>query len=80
MANPNFNRDGLTVLTRAQALAGERGDEYVSTEVLLVGELHVINASDTHALVHGEGRMGTGGVVKHHCIWLREVLDLIGIT
>ena len=35
MANPNFNRDGLNVLTRAQELAGELGDEYVSTEVLL---------------------------------------------
>ena len=35
MANPNFNRDALNVLTRAQELAGELGDEYVSTEVLL---------------------------------------------
>ena len=35
MANPNFNRDGLSVLTNAQELAGELGDEYVSTEVLL---------------------------------------------
>ena len=35
MANPNFNRDGLNVLTRAQELAGELGDEFVSTEVLL---------------------------------------------
>ena len=35
MANPNFNRDGLNVLTNAQELAGELGDEYVSTEVLL---------------------------------------------
>ncbi|MDY3127525.1 MAG: ATP-dependent chaperone ClpB [Corynebacterium sp.] len=35
MANPNFNRDGLNVMTRAQELAGELGDEYVSTEVLL---------------------------------------------
>ena len=35
MANPQFNRDALNVLTRAQELAGELGDEYVSTEVLL---------------------------------------------
>ncbi|MGV0352871.1 ATP-dependent chaperone ClpB [uncultured Corynebacterium sp.] len=35
MANPNFNRDALNVLTRAQELAGELGDDYVSTEVLL---------------------------------------------
>ncbi|WP_293770283.1 ATP-dependent chaperone ClpB [uncultured Corynebacterium sp.] len=35
MANPQFNRDALNVLTRAQELAGELGDEYASTEVLL---------------------------------------------
>ncbi|WP_048589293.1 ATP-dependent chaperone ClpB [Corynebacterium pseudotuberculosis] len=35
MANPNFNRDALNALTTAQELAGELGDEYVSTEVLL---------------------------------------------
>ncbi|GAB2509179.1 Chaperone protein ClpB [Corynebacterium atrinae] len=35
LANPNFNRDALNVLTAAQELAGELGDEYVSTEVLL---------------------------------------------
>lgn len=37
MANPNFNRDALNALTAAQELAGELGDEYVSTEVLLAG-------------------------------------------
>lgn len=37
MANPNFNRDALTALNNAQELAGELGDEYVSTEVLLAG-------------------------------------------
>lgn len=37
MANPNFNRDGLNAMTAAQELAGELGDEYVSTEVLLAG-------------------------------------------
>jgi len=37
MANPNFNRDGLNALNAAQELAGELGDEYVSTEVLLAG-------------------------------------------
>lgn len=35
LANPNFNRDALNALTAAQELAGELGDEYVSTEVLL---------------------------------------------
>lgn len=35
MANPNFNRDALNALTAAQELAGELGDEFVSTEVLL---------------------------------------------
>ncbi|APT85552.1 ATP-dependent chaperone ClpB [Corynebacterium aquilae] len=37
MANPNFNRDALNALTAAQELAGELGDEYVSTEVLMAG-------------------------------------------
>ena len=37
MANPNFNRDALTAINTAQELAGELGDEYVSTEVLLAG-------------------------------------------
>ena len=35
MANPNFNREALTALNAAQELAGELGDENVSTEVLL---------------------------------------------
>ncbi|UIZ91963.1 ATP-dependent chaperone ClpB [Corynebacterium sp. CNCTC7651] len=37
MANPNFNRDALNAINAAQELAGELGDEYVSTEVLLAG-------------------------------------------
>ncbi len=37
MANPNFNRDTLNAMTAAQELAGELGDQYVSTEVLLAG-------------------------------------------
>ena len=37
MANPTFNRDGLNALNAAQELAGELGDEFVSTEVLLAG-------------------------------------------
>ncbi|AWB84721.1 ATP-dependent chaperone ClpB [Corynebacterium liangguodongii] len=37
MANPNFNRDALSAINTAQELAGELGDEYVSTEVLLAG-------------------------------------------
>lgn len=45
VAKPNFNRDGLNVLTKAQELAGELGDEYVSTEVLLAA----IAASKTDA-------------------------------
>ncbi|GAB3073093.1 ATP-dependent chaperone ClpB [Corynebacterium aquatimens] len=35
LANPNFNREGLAALNKAQELATELGDEYVSTEVLL---------------------------------------------
>ena len=35
LANPNFNREALNVLNGAQELAGELGDDYVSTEVLL---------------------------------------------
>ena len=34
---PQLNRDALRVLTRSQGLATEMGDEYVSTEHLLVG-------------------------------------------
>lgn len=37
MKNPNFNRDTLNAMTAAQELAGELGDQYVSTEVLLAG-------------------------------------------
>ena len=37
MTNPNFNRDALNALNASQELAGELGDEYVSTEVLLAG-------------------------------------------
>ena len=37
MANPNFNRSSLNAFNAAQELAGELGDEYVSTEVLLAG-------------------------------------------
>ena len=37
MANQQFNRDSLNALTTAQELAGQLGDSYVSTEVLLAG-------------------------------------------
>ena len=37
MANPQFNRDSLNARTPAQELAGQLGDSYVSTEVLLAG-------------------------------------------
>ena len=37
LATPNFNREALNALTAAQELAGELGDEYVSTEVLMAG-------------------------------------------
>jgi ATP-dependent Clp protease ATP-binding subunit ClpB len=37
MSAPNLSRDGLRVITQAQRLATEMGDEYVSTEHLLVG-------------------------------------------
>ncbi|MDO4909601.1 MAG: ATP-dependent chaperone ClpB [Corynebacterium sp.] len=35
LSNPNFNREALNAITRATELAGELGDTYVSTEVLL---------------------------------------------
>ena len=37
MANPNLSRDGLTVLNTAQELASSMGDDYTSTEHLMVG-------------------------------------------
>ncbi|MFC0439845.1 ATP-dependent chaperone ClpB [Kutzneria buriramensis] len=37
MSAPQLSRDGLRVITHAQRLATEMGDEYVSTEHLLVG-------------------------------------------
>ncbi|MGV0342598.1 ATP-dependent chaperone ClpB [Corynebacterium mastitidis] len=53
MANPNFNRDALNALTAAQELAGELGDEYVSTEVLLAGIAN--GSSDAAELLKGKG-------------------------
>ncbi|MEH0147089.1 ATP-dependent chaperone ClpB [Corynebacterium sp. Q4381] len=35
MSKPNFNRNALNAINAAQELAGELGDEFVSTEVLL---------------------------------------------
>lgn len=37
LANPNLSRDGLTVINTAQELASSMGDEYTSTEHLMVG-------------------------------------------
>ena len=37
LANPNLSRDGLTVINTAQELASTMGDEYTSTEHLMVG-------------------------------------------
>lgn len=37
MAKPSFNRDALNALNSAEELAGELGDEFVSTEILLIG-------------------------------------------
>ena len=53
MANPNFNREALNALTAAQELAGELGDEYVSTEVLLAGIAR--GDSDAADLLKGRG-------------------------
>ncbi|AIG64732.1 ATPase AAA [Corynebacterium atypicum] len=53
MANPNFNREALNALTAAQELAGELGDEYVSTEVLLAGIAH--GDSDAADLLKARG-------------------------
>ncbi|EEW51130.1 ATP-dependent chaperone protein ClpB [Corynebacterium efficiens YS-314] len=53
LANPNFNRDALNALTASQELAGELGDEYVSTEVLLAGIAR--GKSDAADLLKGKG-------------------------
>ena len=53
MANPNFNREALNALTASQELAGELGDEYVSTEVLLAGIAR--GTSDAADLLKGKG-------------------------
>lgn len=53
LANPNFNRDALNALTASQELAGELGDEYVSTEVLLAGIAR--GKSDAADLLTGRG-------------------------
>ncbi|MGD7001556.1 ATP-dependent chaperone ClpB [Corynebacterium halotolerans] len=53
LANPNFNRDALNALTASQELAGELGDEYVSTEVLLAGIAR--GSSDAADLLKGRG-------------------------
>ncbi|UVE96674.1 ATP-dependent chaperone ClpB [Dietzia sp. B32] len=37
LAAPNFNRDALAVINYSQTLAAEMGDDYVSTEHVLVG-------------------------------------------
>ncbi|WP_426705576.1 ATP-dependent chaperone ClpB [Corynebacterium auriscanis] len=53
MANPQFNRDALNALTAAQELAGELGDTYVSTEVLLAGIAK--GDSEAASLLHSKG-------------------------
>ncbi|NLA55374.1 MAG: AAA family ATPase, partial [Corynebacterium humireducens] len=53
LANPNFNREALNSLTAAQELAGELGDEYVSTEVLMAGIAR--GDSDAARLLTGRG-------------------------
>lgn len=60
VGKPNFNRDGLNVLTKAQELAGELGDEYVSTEVLLAA----IAASKTDAAQLLTSRGATYDAIK----------------
>ncbi|AKK02195.1 ATP-dependent chaperone ClpB [Corynebacterium epidermidicanis] len=53
MANPQFNRDALNALTAAQELAGELGDEFVSTEVLLAAIAR--GEDDAAKLLHARG-------------------------
>lgn len=60
MSNPQFNRDGLNVLTKSQELAGELGDEFVSTEVLLAA----IAGSKTEAAELLTGRGATYDAIK----------------
>ncbi|WP_151549566.1 MULTISPECIES: ATP-dependent chaperone ClpB [Corynebacterium] len=61
MANPQFNRDGLNALTAAQELAGELGDEFVSTEVLLAAIAR--GKDDAAQLLQGAG--ATYDVIKN---------------
>lgn len=53
MANPQFTRDALNALTAAQELAGELGDSFVSTEVLLAGIAK--GESDAAQVLHTAG-------------------------
>ncbi|HJD77865.1 ATP-dependent Clp protease ATP-binding subunit ClpB [Corynebacterium pollutisoli] len=60
LANPNFNREALNALTAAQELAGELGDEYVSTEVLMAA----IARGDSDAAQLLKGRGATYDAIK----------------
>ena len=53
MANPTFNRDSLTVLNDAHELAGELGDHYTSTEVILAAIAK--GSSDAAQLLQSRG-------------------------
>ncbi|QGU01186.1 Chaperone protein ClpB [Corynebacterium kalinowskii] len=61
LANPQFNREALNALTAAQELAGELGDEYVSTEVLLAA----IVRGDSDAAKILKSRGATYDVIKN---------------
>ena len=55
VAAPQFDRDAARVLTHAQQLAAEMGDEYVSTEHLLVGAASAGGAVADLLRRHGAG-------------------------
>lgn len=53
LANPQFNRDAINALNAAEELAGELGDEFVSTEILLIGI--ATGSSDAAEVLHSAG-------------------------
>ena len=48
LAAPNFNRDALAVISFSQTLASEMGDDYVSTEHLLLALSEAVQGLPQH--------------------------------
>ena len=63
LAAPNFNRDALAVVNHSQSLAAEMGDDYVSTEHVLVGVAAGHTGGDAAKLLNELG--ATEDALKH---------------